>query len=386
MSQVLVPGFVEKMPPLHVFSNTSRTAVTLNLTGETCHMIGSIILQNPLGGSKTISAAGSGKIVWNTGAITFADAGTTMEVGIQDVSTASAPGQGDGTFDVKASFTGGGGGITASAAQSSTMTSGAKTIAHGDLISITFAMTARAGVDSITVQTNQPGIHGGNGTTASSFPAVTDNTGGAYTRTFGSYPNAYIIFDDGTVGWLFGVPFALSGPTAQAYNSGTGTADEYGNLINVPGTFYAVGIEASMVISAATADHEMILYSNPLVTPVAERTITVDATQAGATGTVLCSMLLFSSPFLMRANTPYAITIRPTTANNITLNYLDGHNATGGLTGYPNSNCYSVRRLDNTGVFSDFNSGTAKTRFMTIWLVGTWMEQGINSGNYRIGI
>lgn len=382
MSAVLIPGHLVRYPWISQQNANAQTAITLDAAGEACYMVGQIILQNPLGGSKTISAAGSGKIVWRSGAVTFSSGSTTFEIGIQDISTSASPAQGDGTFDVKASFTGGGGGVTANAVQTSTMSSGTKTIANGDLVAITFSMTARGGTDSVVVNANHSGLY----TNTPAMPSVTDNVAGSVSSTTTALPNAYIIFDDGSIGKIYGSHFMSSSATSNTYNSSTGTADEYGNAINLPCIFYAHGIGGIGNASAAGNDYEFILYSDPFGSPVAEKTIAVDATQLGKTGSVGQHMYLFPVPFLLKANTDYAITWRPTTTSNIVNYYIDTDSATGGLTGPPNSNCYAVRRLDNSGAFSDFNGGTAKTRMMLMWLVGSHLEQGVNSGNYRIGI
>jgi len=384
MSQILLPGHVQEYPQLKD-SVASLSGITLNATGETCHMIGYVMLENPLGVSKTISSAGGGSIVWRASTVTFANGSSVFDVGLQDVSTAASPSQGDGTFDVKASFTGGGGGITTVATNTSVMTTGTKTVAHGDLISITFALTTAAGADSIIVNCNPASASTFSGPSPL-IPTVISNTSGSYARTSSVLPNAYIVFDDGTIGWIFGTGFTTSSNNTQTYNSGTGTADEYGNLINSPVTFYAAGITMLSQFAGNSSDCELILYSTPLGTPVAERTITMDATQISVTATTTKLYALFPVPFLMKANTDYAIAVRPTTTNNVTIFYSDINSSVGGKTSYPNSNCYAVRRLNNTGEFSDYNGGTAKTRLMSVSALGSGMEQGVNSGNYRIGI
>ena len=382
MSQTLIAGSHVTLPSIRVNSGSSSPSSILNATGKIVHYIGNIILENPLGGSKTISAAGGGSIVWRSGAVTFANAGSTFKVGIQDVSTSTAPAQGDGTFDVEASFTGGGGGVTSSATQTSTMTSGTKTIAHGDLISITFSMTARAGADSVVVTHNLQRNFYDNQIT----PAVVDNTGGSYARLATSNPNAYIVFDDGSVGWIYGFSFNSTTPILQTFNSGTATADEYGNLIYYPCTFYALGIGFYGNITNASSDFELLLYTTPLGTPSAVKTITVDATQISATVTDGNFFYLFPTPYTLLANTQYGITIRPTTTNNVSIYYQDTNSSTGGKTGIPNTNAYAIRRLDNTGAFSDYNGGTAKTRKMAIYLLGSSIEQGVNMCSGQVGV
>lgn len=381
MSQVNTSGSVIFLPPVNTNSNTTNPQTQLNATGETAHLIGYVMLENPLGGSKTISAAGGGSIVWKSNLCTFANGGSTFKIGIQDVSTASSPAQGDGTFDVLASLTGGGGGISSSAVNTTAMTSGTKTINQGDLIAITFEFTTRAGTDSILISNNfQAGFWD-----TQVLPGIYSNTTGAYARETTGLPNAYIVFDDGTVGWIYGASFVSTPPVSQTFNSTTVTADEYGNLLYYPNTFYAIGIGYYGSYSANSSDLELILYSDPLGTPVAERTITVDATQLAATTTGLF-FHLFSSPFLMRANTKYAVTLRPTTANSVVIYYVDNSSSTAGKIGTPNTNCYAVRRLDNSGAFSDYNGGTANTRKMSVFALSSYMEQGTNICSGQVGV
>lgn len=380
MAQINIPGnWVEY--PYYGFgsSNTFLTATPLNLTGETIQFIGTVCLENPSGGSKTISAAGGGKIVWSCGALTFANAGTTFDVGIQDVSAASAPAQGDGVFDVKASFTGGGGGVTASATNTSTMTSGTKTINHGDLIAIVFTTTARAGTDVVNVNaTAQSQVMAG------AMPTVISNVTGSFARVASVQPNAYIIFDDGSTGSLNITPITPANGTSLAYNSGTGTADEYGNCIQPDAPFYALGIAGYLSLAGTSSDLELLLYTDPLGTPAAQRTVTVDATHIPSGVTRI--QYLFGAPYLLKPKTAYGISFRPTTVNNVTSYFRDGVDANSGDWGTPNTNHYAIRRLNNSGAFSDYNGGTAKTRISSLWLVGTYMAQDINHASYQLGI
>lgn len=381
MSQIFSYQNLTTLPALEINSTTTNSTTNLNGSGYAVHMTGTIMLENPLGGTKTISAAGGGSIVWVAGAVTFSNGSSVFKVGIQDVSTVASPAQGDGTFDVYAQFTGGGGGVSANTTNTSVMTSGTKTISHGDLISVVMEMTTRGGTDLINVTRLSDGIF-----TTTKMPCVTTNTSGSFVDIGNSAPKAYIVFDDGTIGWFFGVNFTIDATSTVNYNSGTGTADEYGNLIINPFTFYATGIGFFGSVAGNSSDAELLLYSDPLGTPVAERTITMDATQISLTTTAENSSYAFPVPFMLRANTPYGITIRPTTANNITIYYDNTNSSVGGKTGAANGNCYAIRRLDNTGAFSDYNGGTVKTRRMSVYLIGTYMEQGVNVCSGQIGV
>jgi len=374
MSQIYLATQVLRLPEILANGFTTNSTVTLNATGETCFMVGQVWLAGG-SGSKTISSAGGGSIVWRSASVTFANGSTVFDVGIQDVSTSTAPAQGDGTFDVKASFTGGGGGVTANATQTSVMTTGTKTITHGDFVAIGIAMTTAAGADSVAVNTANISV-------AQNMPCVTANTSGSYARQ-SAHPCAYIVFDDGTKGWLWLTDFHHVNNTGVSIASNTGTADEYGNIIIPKVPFYATGMRATIDINV-TANFEAILYSDPLGTPVAERTITFDAEMSG-TASGADGYFMFSSPYLLKPNTTYAIAIRPTTTNSLSVYYIDSV-AGAVLLGAPNDNAYACRRLDNTGAFSDYNGGTAKTRLMNMALVSNYADQGINKGNYHIGI
>jgi len=374
MSQIYVANQANEMPRILSTDFVTSGSVVLNATGETCFMIGQVWLEGG-SGSKTISSAGGGSIVWRSGSVTFSNGSTVFDVGIQDISTATAPAQGDGTYDVKASFTGGGGGVTANATQTSVMTTGTKTITHGDFVAIGIAMTTAAGADSVAVTTSATDV-------TANMPCVTANTGGSYSRQ-NTAPLVYIVFDDGTKGWLWMTDFHYVNNTSVTYNLDSATADEYGNIIIPKVTYFATGIRATLDINV-TANIELILYSDPLGTPVAERTITFDAEMSG-TAAVNNGYFMFASGYTMRSNTTYAIAVRPTTTSSISAYYLDTV-AGAALLGAPNDNAYACRRIGNSGAFSDYNGGTAKTRLMNMSLVSNYADQGINKGNYHIGI
>src|SRR4051812_37591642 len=63
--------------------------VTLDATNESVHMIGYFSWED--GGTHTVNTTGSSAIEWRTGASTFANAGTTVKVGIAAVDTATGP-------------------------------------------------------------------------------------------------------------------------------------------------------------------------------------------------------------------------------------------------------------------------------------------------------
>lgn len=337
--------------------------VTLDAAAEAIHYSGQVYLEGG-SGSKTISSAG-GKIHWRTsGPVTFANAGTTLRIGLQDVSTSASPTQGDGAYDVYADLVGGTDTIAANTTHATAMASGTKTLAHGDKVTIVIEMTARGGTDSVGIlyQTGGQGVD-------SLFPSFTSYLASTWGRVAGQ-PLITLEFDDGTFGGIFtgpSVPGASTG-TAVTYTSNTGTADEYGNVFSFPFPVVADGVWSISYPTSNAADYEVCLYSDPLGTPTLIEAVTVDATQVSLKNSPRTHSVMFASAHTLAQNTTYAVTVRPTTTITVRSFYHD--TTTAGAAMAPlGTACYAVRRLDNTGAFSDWNGGTAKTRRMTMGLI-----------------
>ena len=279
---------------------TGMTSNTIDAVGESIAMIGNVHFLAGPGTSKTIST--TGKIRFLTGNVTFANAGTSFKIGIQDV---LSTGLEDGTYDVSATLTGGGGGLTSGSFISTTMTTGTKTLTHGDLIAVVFEMTARGGTDSVQIQL----ATGTNG--ASAIPWTTKDTGAGPVKS-SNRPAVVIETDDGTLAWLGFETYPFSWATTGNFNSGS-TPDEYASMFQVPFACETSGATVNLFTLGAC---EIILYSDPLGTPVAQRTVTVAQTQSSNVGN---SWLHVSWPstYTLTANTNYAIAVRPTTATNI---------------------------------------------------------------------
>lgn len=338
-------------------------ALVIDAAAEAVHYTGQVFLEAG-SGSKTISSAG-GKIHWRTsGSVTFANAGTTLRIGLQDVSTAAAPTQGDGTYDVYADLVGGTDTIAASTAHATAMESGTKTIAHGDKVTIVIEMTARGGTDSVGIlyQTGGQGVD-------SLFPSFTSYLASTWGKVAGQ-PLVTLEFDDGTFGGIFTgppVPGASTG-TAVTFASNTGTADEYGNVFSFPFPVVVEGVWSITYPTSNAADYEVCLYSDPFGTPTLIEAVTVDATQVSTANSPRTHSVMFAAARTLAQNTVYAVTARPTTTTTIGCYYHD-YTAAGAAVAPLGQNLYSIRRLDNAGSFSDYNGGTAKTRRMVMGLI-----------------
>lgn len=328
------------------------TDIVLDALDEEVLLIGRVWLEGRTG-TKTLSAAGSGKIHWMVGAatITFANAGTTLRVGVQDPDVASGPpAQGDGTNDVYADLVGGTDTITALTLRSTTMTSGTKDITHGQQVVVSIRLTSRAGTDLVRVRsiTNAGATVTG---LNSHSPCVISNLGGyASTNTM---PICAFEFDDGTRGYFDGSFLTSTGAlvTVQTYNSGS-TPDERGNLIELPCPINVDGLYCKLNIVGSGSDFEFCLYSDPLGTPSLIEAVTVPARVIPATNSIRTYFAPFAAVRSLSANTEYAITARPTTANNIGLYEFDVPGTTFWTAHAMGDACYQVSRSDNTGAFS----------------------------------
>ena len=323
------------------------TSVTVDAAGERVAMIGRIKWSDA--SSHTVSSSG-GSISFAAGAGTvWANASTSLDVGIQDVTAGSR--EPDGTFDVKATLVPGTETLTASATNTVSMETGSKTIADNDLIAVVWDMTARAGSDALPV-----GVINGAGSSGIPFPYVRFYNGAAWTNS-ANQPNVIIKADDGVYGWFEPWGYRPAAIGSQAYNSGTGTADEYGGRILLPWPVTVEAISVPIIVASGSSDFELCIYSDITGTPAlvggtVAATVDADAI-AGNFGDYFFTVP-FSSPKALAANTVYGWTVRPTTANNVTMEWGDfgsGNNALmASLMMGPHS--YRIRRLDNTGAFT----------------------------------
>lgn len=230
------------------------------------------------------------------------------------------------------------------------------TIAHGDLVAFAVQMTAAGGADAVNV--NTPATASG---AVPVLTAVTSFTGGSYAAA-GRVPNCVITFSDGTYGFFVGSYIFSVGATTQAWNN-TSTTKEYGNFFQAPGPLSIYGLLLSATLNA---DCDLVLYSDPLGTPVARKTASIDANAIGVAGGSRWFPALFSSPYVTTAGQPVAGIIKPTTSTNNSAPYLTVNAAGHQKAHMLGANCYAINR--NTGAFAAQNSN--KDRFAVGLLVG----------------
>lgn len=337
---MLVPigaGYTTKIDGVPVVTNTLIT----DAVNEAVIYTGQIVTSD--GGSHTINTTGASSIGWLTGSVVFANAGTTYRVGIAAVDTTAGPParavnvSNVITFDVHAQLIGGGGGITATSWQTTVPTTGTKTIANGDLVAVCFQMIARGGSDAVRPAATVAEVQ--------HRPAVTTFVA-AYTAV-ADVPNTIITFADGALGYFLGADVS-SGITTRTWNSGSPQA-EYGQLFQMPFGMMVSGLYGWL---DPDADCDMVLYSDPLGTPVAERTVSIDANTLGSAAG-LRTAVMFPTPLIVKPNQPIVAAFKPG-GSNISTYYKTFNNAAHRITDPYGTAGYGVQRT--TGAFSDVNS------------------------------
>lgn len=303
-------------PGAHGPSAPATGNIALDAANEASIFFGHIITSD--GGSHTIDTTGSSSIGWNTETVTFANASTTVKVGLAAVDTDNGPPMRAVnvadviTFDVSKSMVGGSGLITSNAWLTHVPDAGTKTIANGDLVVFAVQMTARAGADAVQVG------HAAPSNASINRPTTTSFVGGSYTTVVG-IPKPFITFSDGAFGWI-AASDVYSLNATRTWNSSGGTK-EYGNLYQFP---FPMKINGLWGWVDPDADFDVVLYSDPLGTPVAERTVSFDSsTVAGAT--MRRFFAEFASPYTTTANQKIGAVWKPG-ASNISTPYVTlGH-------------------------------------------------------------
>jgi hypothetical protein len=291
--------------PWAAITNPAAANTTLDATNEAAILVGRMTTSD--GGSHTIDTSGSSSVSWRAGSVTFANAGTTVKVGVAAVDAGNGPAPRAVnvadviTFDVSKSLVGGGGLISANAWHTHVPDTGTKTIANGDLVAVCIQMAPRAGSDAVNVSNVSNG----------SFlqrPTVTGFVGGSYAQA-NSVPNCFITFADGATGWIDGGE-VFSTLNTRTWSSGDATK-EYGQLFKLPFPQRIFGVYGWL---NPTADLDIVLYSDPLGTPSPEKTVSLDANTMGV-ASARRFREMFTSPYDTTADQLVAAVFKPGGSN-----------------------------------------------------------------------
>lgn len=313
MTLQAIPGGLALTGATASMQSGGTSSILLNAANEFTTVVGRAMLIAG-SGSKTISAAGGGVILWKLAAATWANASSNLRVGVGDVDLSS--GLPDFTFDVYADLVPGTDALAAGLVATA-MDTGTKTIAHGDLIAILVRLTARSGADTLTVV----GCAGADATGSSgyAFPYGYVNTGiPAKTQ---NVLVALIQFDDGSLGWIQGNAALMPNPATVSYHLDS-TPDEYCAVFTPQFTMEIDGFAPGLAAIATGDDFEIVLYENPSTSPSIIEALTPDPDVLGTQ--VPGAVSIFPcTPVVLNAGTEYGISLRPTTTNAVEFIYYD---------------------------------------------------------------
>lgn len=342
MSAVVIGGDGLLLVPTNLqkpegYSLTATT--TLNAAGESITGIGQLHISDR-GSSKSLAGA---KLWFRTGSVTFADAGTTLRVGIQDL---NATGVEDGTFDIYKDIVGGSGLLLNNSWQGHVFDTGSKTVSHGDIIAISFETISRAGADQVLIQYASNQVPSG----SKGFPYGTTDTGAGPAKSTTILPIALIEFSDGTYGRIDNA-WCWTDPDQDTVS----TTSQVGLYFVAPFTGKIDKVVFGVTDAVATTDMVTItVWGTPLGTPTSLATLAVQGQNRASTGTVRNEYFRFPTPISVTAGLEYAITIHATVGaiNTSYVNLGTGNSAMRKITALGENWCRCTRTLPSSGAFS----------------------------------
>jgi hypothetical protein len=144
-------------------------------------------------------------------------------------------------------------------------------------------------------------------------PIAVGNQSGSWARLNTVQPNVLLEFSDGSFGTLQGV-FLLSGVTATAFNSGS-NPNEYALSFQFPVAVMLDGATLQIMEVANGADLSVKLYQGTTeLASVDYDSETLFEAAVGYYGHITVPLR-----YSLAANTPYYLSVKPTTANNVTV-------------------------------------------------------------------
>jgi hypothetical protein len=300
------------------------------------------------------------KIGWRTGTVTTAD---DVVVSLETVDVSGHP---SGTAY------GGSAGTTVALVNTNdnlwfwtTLTTQASATA-GDVVAVVISITFVNG--NLQIATDQPNLGYYSG-----FPYL-DHFTTVWTKqsTARGTPVCAVEYSDASRPYIATLP--ISSVAALTYDSGTPTADEYGNRFQLP---FKCKVSGAVLKAAGNAGGTLAvnLY-NSSDTVIATRTA-IDGDHFG--GNSNCFYILFNSEVTLEANTLYRITLVPETAQSVSLFDIVCDSA-GTLEAMPGGvNFYKTARLDGVGAWTDTNANVA-----TIGLLISALDDGAGGGSVNI--
>ena len=240
------------------------------------------------------------------------------------------------------------------------------TVADGDMIAVCFHLDTTSGTPSVKVRCATV-------STGFNTPATTLVTSGPTYTAITVAPNVVLTFDDGTLGWITGSVVRSSFETASG-NIGNGNIN--GNVFQVPYACKVDAIAACINVGSGSADFNFELYSAPLGTPSLVESVARDANQMGTSASARLAFAQLTTPRTLTINTDYAVGIKQTTANAVTIQQYDVNAAAHFKPAGMGAECYAA--ISTAGAtFAAQNSG--KRRYL-IWARVCALDDGVGGG------
>lgn len=344
----------------HSLDELTITATAIDAAGESTSFIGPLYWDTGPGTQHSVSSV-TGKIYWtpnNVGA--WANAATSVLVGIQDITA----GVEDGAYDVSGGMVPGVNPLTVTSVTAVTMTTGTKIIQSGSVIGVVVEMTARGGADSFNPQR----INAGGGLP---YCAIDVGSGPVKSATM---PICLIEADDGAIGWFHqsGVPYA---DTVTAFNSGS-AADEYAMIFQVTGK----GATNYLMVTIGEVDAgeagEVVLYGDPTGTPSVMATYIHDGDTFGVVGATVAPMWVPIGETILEPNTEYAVAYKATTAGNRSIRRITSMGPLNARNTTPfGTTLLGGTRADGTGPFA-----TSTADFPVFGFMFNELDDGVQTG------
>jgi hypothetical protein len=194
-----------------------------------------------------------------------------------------------------------------------------RTVAFGEQVAVVFDYATFTAADSVIISGVQNVPSSAN---ANALTSVAVLFTGSWAAAM-VFPNVVLEFSDGTFGTLYGTLPVLTVTTVTWSNSAAD--DARGLEFSLPIPCKIDGLWVYMSASGASADFAVEVWDGTSV--MANGTVTIDADQTLATGSAKAMFVPFAAELTLAANTTYRATVRPTTANNISLLAYDLNDA-----------------------------------------------------------
>lgn len=307
LQAILGSGPQQPPVPNHAAFNGLTTGLLIDATGEKIALVGRVWFPARTG-TKSIE-----RILIRFGSVTKAG-GSALTISLQDVdATTGPPSRPDETQDQTVAVANADATFATNTWHRSGTLSANRSVSCGDLIAVVIEYdgAGRLGSDSVIVSSI--------GASAQYEPSIGGcvlKTGGTWARVATALPNVLFEMSDGTFGSLDG-GYGYSGVRSITYNSGS-ASDEYALKFSFPVSVEIDQMWAWVSVGGGSADYDIVLYEGT----TALNTVSFDASMAP----VASSTRLVCAPITKRtltANTDYYVSVKPTTANSLTVYAVD---------------------------------------------------------------